>query len=58
MPDDARKAVWAIYVWCRRTDDIVDGPRAMVRGKRSMQKVYIYMHNNDSYVCLKLLVST
>ncbi|KAG5187233.1 isoprenoid synthase domain-containing protein [Tribonema minus] len=38
MADDARKAVWAIYVWCRRTDDIVDGPRAMVRGKRSMQK--------------------
>jgi hypothetical protein len=41
MPDDARKAVWAIYVWCRRTDDIVDGPRAMVRGKRSMQKVML-----------------
>jgi 15-cis-phytoene synthase len=45
MPDDARKAVWAIYVWCRRTDDIVDGPRAMVRGKRSMQKViYMYLY--------------
>eukprot|EP00752_Nemacystus_decipiens_P004259 g3890.t1 len=38
MPPVARKAVWAIYVWCRRTDDIVDGPRAMVRGKKSMQK--------------------
>lgn len=32
------QAVWAIYVWCRRTDDIVDGPRAMVRGKKSMQQ--------------------
>ena len=21
-----RKAIWAIYVWCRRTDEIVDGP--------------------------------
>ncbi|CAM9630270.1 unnamed protein product [Ectocarpus sp. 12 AP-2014] len=38
MSPVARKAVWAIYVWCRRTDDIVDGPRAMVRGKKSMQK--------------------
>lgn len=32
------QAIWAIYVWCRRTDDIVDGPRAMVRGKKSMQQ--------------------
>eukprot|EP00904_Undaria_pinnatifida_P014149 jgi/Undpi1/9865/HiC_scaffold_28.g12319.m1 len=38
MSPVARKAVWAIYVWCRRTDDIVDGPRAMVRGKKSMQQ--------------------
>lgn len=38
MSPVARKAIWAIYVWCRRTDDIVDGPRAMVRGKKSMQQ--------------------
>jgi len=25
-----RSATWAIYVWCRRTDDIVDSPRAIV----------------------------
>jgi hypothetical protein len=25
--EDKRKAVWAIYAWCRRTDDIVDKPR-------------------------------
>jgi len=25
--DDKRKAVWAVYAWCRRTDDIVDKPR-------------------------------
>ncbi|KAF8043517.1 hypothetical protein BT93_A1745 [Corymbia citriodora subsp. variegata] len=23
-----RRAVWAIYVWCRRTDELVDGPNA------------------------------
>ena len=30
MTEKQRKAVWAIYVWCRRTDDLVDGPRAMM----------------------------
>ena len=29
MPRDARKHVWAIYAWCRRTDDLVDSPRAL-----------------------------
>jgi len=23
-----RRAIWAIYVWCRRTDELVDGPGA------------------------------
>lgn len=27
MPEEQRKAIWAIYVWCRRTDEIVDAPR-------------------------------
>ena len=27
MPEVQREAVWAIYVWCRRTDEIVDAPR-------------------------------
>jgi len=27
MPEEARRAIWAIYVWCRRTDEIVDAPR-------------------------------
>ncbi len=27
MPEAQRKAIWAIYVWCRRTDEIVDAPR-------------------------------
>eukprot|EP00274_Cyanoptyche_gloeocystis_P001978 CAMPEP_0196655642 /NCGR_PEP_ID=MMETSP1086-20130531/5389_1 /TAXON_ID=77921 /ORGANISM="Cyanoptyche gloeocystis , Strain SAG4.97" /LENGTH=452 /DNA_ID=CAMNT_0041988057 /DNA_START=170 /DNA_END=1528 /DNA_ORIENTATION=- len=28
MPPEKKKAIWAIYVWCRRTDELVDGPRA------------------------------
>ncbi|MFW6358409.1 MAG: 15-cis-phytoene synthase CrtB [Chroococcales cyanobacterium] len=26
MPKEKRQAIWAIYVWCRRTDELVDGP--------------------------------
>ena len=25
--EEKRKAVWAVYAWCRRTDDLVDKPR-------------------------------
>ncbi|MBM0742033.1 phytoene synthase [Phormidium sp. CLA17] len=28
MPEEKRRAIWTIYVWCRRTDELVDGPRA------------------------------
>lgn len=28
MPQAKRRAIWAIYVWCRRTDELVDGPMA------------------------------
>ena len=27
MSENARRAIWAVYVWCRRTDEIVDAPR-------------------------------
>lgn len=27
LPEASREAIWAIYVWCRRTDEIVDAPR-------------------------------
>jgi 15-cis-phytoene synthase len=28
MPKEKKCAIWAIYVWCRRTDELVDGPHA------------------------------
>ncbi len=28
MTEKQAKAIWAIYVWCRRTDELVDGPNA------------------------------
>ena len=27
LGEEPRRAIWAIYVWCRRTDEIVDAPR-------------------------------
>nr|ALE33743.1 phytoene synthase 1 [Erythranthe lewisii] len=28
MTPERRRAIWAMYVWCRRTDELVDGPNA------------------------------
>eukprot|EP01026_Neomeris_dumetosa_P045021 TRINITY_DN38160_c0_g1_i1.p2 TRINITY_DN38160_c0_g1~~TRINITY_DN38160_c0_g1_i1.p2 ORF type:complete len:405 (+),score=52.35 TRINITY_DN38160_c0_g1_i1:813-2027(+) len=28
MPEPQAKAIWAVYVWCRRTDELVDGPNS------------------------------
>ncbi len=30
MRPAARRHAWAVYAWCRRTDDIVDSPRALM----------------------------
>jgi len=29
LPPAKRKAIWAIYVWCRRTDELMDSPEAL-----------------------------
>ncbi len=31
LPQAKRKAIWAIYVWCRRTDELMDSPEAQSR---------------------------
>ena len=31
LPYEKRKAIWAIYVWCRRTDEIMDSPEALTK---------------------------
>tara|TARA_B100000945_G_scaffold92245_1_gene72016 strand:+ start:105 stop:1013 length:909 start_codon:yes stop_codon:yes gene_type:complete len=33
LPYEKRKAIWAIYVWCRRTDEIMDSPEAASKSK-------------------------
>lgn len=36
MPAEARPHVWAIYAWCRRTDDLVDSPRACLLNRENL----------------------
>ncbi|MBD1851031.1 15-cis-phytoene synthase CrtB [Leptolyngbya sp. FACHB-711] len=36
MPEAKRHAIWAIYVWCRRTDELVDGPRAALTTEETL----------------------
>jgi len=31
MDPDRARSIWAVYAWCRRTDDIVDAPRGGVK---------------------------
>ncbi len=36
MAPAKRRAIWAIYVWCRRTDELVDGPQAQFTSEKTL----------------------
>ena len=38
MPPEKRRAIWAIYVWCRRTDELMDSPEAQALPVGNWQK--------------------
>ena len=38
MPPEKRQAIWAIYVWCRRTDELVDGYQAQLTTVETLQR--------------------
>lgn len=38
MPEAKRRAIWAIYAWCRRTDELVDGPGAGLTTPETLEK--------------------
>ncbi len=38
MPEAKRKAIWAIYVWCRRTDELVDGPQSALTTPETLDR--------------------
>jgi phytoene synthase len=38
MPEEKRRAIWAIYVWCRRTDELVDGPQSALTTPETLER--------------------
>lgn len=44
LSPEKRRAVWAIYAWCRRTDDLVDGPRVTERDDRLRETLQEWEH--------------
>ena len=36
LPQEKRKAIWAIYVWCRRTDEIMDSVEALTKSQEEL----------------------
>jgi phytoene synthase len=38
MPRAKRQAIWAIYVWCRRTDELVDGPQSLLTTPETLDR--------------------
>ena len=42
LPLEKRKAIWAIYVWCRRTDEIMDSLEASTKTQMNFQIIWIH----------------
>nr|APO14284.1 phytoene synthase 2 [Luffa aegyptiaca] len=38
MTKERQRAIWAIYVWCRRTDELVDGPNAVYMNPKVLDR--------------------
>ncbi len=38
MPLEKRQAIWAIYLWCRQTDELVDGPQATMTTPETLDR--------------------
>tara|TARA_Y100001933_G_C18926457_1_gene533374 strand:- start:256 stop:1164 length:909 start_codon:yes stop_codon:yes gene_type:complete len=38
LPQEKRRAIWAIYVWCRRTDELMDSQEALQKSKEELSE--------------------
>ncbi|HEY9635937.1 MAG TPA: phytoene synthase [Coleofasciculaceae cyanobacterium] len=59
MPEEKRRAIWAIYVWCRRTDELMDGPQSRLttpetldRWEQQLESVFAGQPTDDLDVAL------
>ena len=46
MPPQKQKAIWAIYVWCRRTDELMDSPEAQKKSVDELSDNLDYWEEN------------
>lgn len=59
MPEAKRRAIWAIYTWCRRTDELVDGaeaarttPETLERWEKQLESIFSGESLDDTDVAL------
>jgi len=59
MTEEKRRAIWAIYLWCRRTDELVDGPAAATttpatldRWERQLESIFNGVAVDDEDIAL------
>ncbi|WP_019507491.1 15-cis-phytoene synthase CrtB [Pleurocapsa sp. PCC 7319] len=59
MPKEKSKAIWAIYAWCRLTDELVDGAKAiytteetLVKWEQQLESVFAGYPIDDTDVAL------
>lgn len=59
MTEAKRRAIWAIYVWCRRTDELLDGPQStgtteetLDRWEQQLESVFAGQPVDDADVAL------
>ena len=59
MPREKSKAIWAIYAWCRLTDELVDGAKAkyttnetLIEWEQQLESVFAYEPVDNTDVAL------
>ena len=59
MPKEKRKAIWAIYAWCRNTDELVDGAKAqfttedtLIKWEQQLESTFAGLPLEDTDVAL------
>jgi 15-cis-phytoene synthase len=65
IPNEKRRAIWAIYAWCRRTDELVDGlksssttPETLQQWEQQLESVFAGHPTDDADVALVDTIKT
>lgn len=65
IPKEKRRAIWAIYAWCRRTDELVDGlksssttPETLQQWEQQLESVFAGHPTDDADIALVDTIKT